>query len=144
MNKNQNKIFSLLHSLADDDYVIRPAKQKQLDIFNQNASERCVDQCVIDQLNDLYIVANEFYYEIIIQFHSCDDILIFEWWDYQELWLGQRDFYTLRWSNGKFCLDDASNISFSDEYEFETLIQLIEGCIKYIDEVDYFDKKTGK
>jgi len=89
----------------------------------------------------LYHVANGFCYEIILAFHTCDDDIIYEWWEEKELWLGQRDFYTLSWVNGKFCLGDASNISFSEKYEYDTLLELIAGCIADIEEADYFDRK---
>lgn len=108
------------------------------------ALERGVDDSVVNQLVDLYQVANNFCYEIILEFHNCDDVILFEWWGEKEIWLGQRDFHTLRQANGKFCLGDASNISFSEEYEFNTLIELIEGCIKDINEADYFDRIKNK
>jgi len=144
MNSDQLKIKSLLTNLVDGkDYQIKPATKQQIDIFTQRATDKNVDRKVIEQLIDLYEVADFFYYEIIIGFYRCDDLTIFEWWDDKELWLGQRDFNTLRWSNGKFCLGDASNISFSSDYEFDTLIQLIEVCIKDINEATYFDKQRN-
>jgi hypothetical protein len=143
MKPNQTRIFTLLKTLvADDDYEIVPATEKQLSTFVEMAAEQGVDQLVVEQLLDLYQVANGFYYEITLAFHSCADSILFEWWDDKELWLGQRDFNTLRWANGKFCLGDASNVSFSEKYEFATLIELIEGCIADIDEADYFNRKN--
>ena len=134
MNSDQQKIKSLLTNLVQgEDYKIKPATKQQIDIFFERASENGVDTKVIKQLVDLYEVADFFYYEIIIGFHHCEDLTIFEWWNNKELWLGQRDFNTLRWTNSKFCLGDASTISFSEEYQFDTLIELIEGCIKEID-----------
>ena len=146
MNHNQKKIRNLLQSPVNaDNYEIRPATPEEITVFNKNATQHQVEQQVIDQLVDLYEVANEYNYEIVLAFHNCTDIIIFEWWndDEKQLWLGQRDFNTLRWANGKFCLGDASNISYSDDYEFETLIELLEGCIKYIEEVDYFGEEQG-
>lgn len=144
MNVTQLKIKSLLTKLVDgdNDYPIKPATKEQIDLFTKRATENKIEPKVIKQLIDFYEVADSFYYEIIIGFHGCDDLIIFEWWADKELWLGQRDFNTLRWANDKFCLGDASNISFSDEYQFDTLIELIEGCIKDIDEADYFDKNN--
>jgi hypothetical protein len=143
MKPNQIKISTLLKALvADDSYEIIPATEKQLSTFVEMASQRGVEQLVIEQLLDLYQVDNEFGYEIILAFHSCDDVILFEWWDDKEIWLGQRDFYTLRWANSKFCLGDASNVSFSEKYEFATLIELIEGCIADIEEADYFDRRN--
>lgn len=132
MYADQQKIKSILTSLiAKRDYLqLKPATHDQIEIFKNRAFERKVDSTVIEQLVDLYKVADFFYYEIVLGFHSCTDLDIFEWWDDKELWIGQRDFYTIRWANNKFCLGEPSTISFSEEYEFDTLIQLIEGCIE--------------
>lgn len=141
MNSDQLKIKSLLTKLVyGSDYEIKPATKEQIEIFTKRALDHGVERKIINQLVDFYEVANHFYYEIIIGFHPCDDATIFEWWDEKELWLGQKDFYTLRWANGKFCLGDAGDISFSEEYECDTLIELIEVCIKEINEVDYFEQ----
>jgi hypothetical protein len=144
MNEVQLKMKSLLSNLADGNihYQINPATKEQIDLFTNRAIENKIDPNVIKQLVELYSVANSFYYEIIIGFHSCNDFTVFEWWNNKELWLGQRDFNTLRWANDKFCLGDATNISFSEKYKFDTLIELIEGCIKDINEADYFDKNN--
>lgn len=80
----------------------------------------------------------------MLSFHSCVDETIFEWWNEKELYLGQRDFYTLRWANNKFCLGDVSTISFSEEHEHNTLIGLIEGCLKEIKAADDFDELNKK
>ena len=139
MNSDQQKIKSLLTNLADGkSYDIKPATKAQIDIFTQRAIDNEVDTTVIEQLVNLYEVADFFYYETVIGFHHCYDPIIFEWWEDRELWLGQKDFYTLRWTSEKFCLGDAGNISFSDEYEFDTLIELIEGCIKDINASDNY------
>lgn len=132
MYADQQKIKSILTSLiAKRDYLqLKPATHEQIEIFKNRAFERKVDSTVIEQLVDLYKVADFFYYEIVLGFHSCNDLDIFEWWDDKELWIGQRDFYTIRWANNKFCLGEPSTISFSEEYEFDTLIQLIEDCIE--------------
>jgi len=143
MNSEQQKIKSLLTKLVDgQDYDIKPAAKEQIEIFIQRAVDNGVDSKIIKQLVDLYEVADFFHYEIIIGFHRCDDLTIFELWDDKELWLGLRDFYIIRWTKSKFCLGDASTISFSADYEFDTLIELIEGCIKEINEADYFDKNN--
>lgn len=144
MNSEQQKIKSLFVKLVDgQDYEIKPATKKQIEIFIQRAVDNGVDSKIIKQLVDLYEVADFFYYEIIIGFHRCDDLTIFEWWDDEELWLGLRDFYIIRWSKNKFRLGDASTISFSADYEFDTLIELIEGCIKDIDKANYLDQQTS-
>ncbi len=144
MNEDQIKLKSLLTSLVDGDdyYAIEPATKEQIDLFTDRAIENGIEPLVIQQLVNLYSVANSFNYEIVLSFHSCDDMIIFEWWDNKELWLGQRDFYSIRYVNGKFCLGDASNVSFSDEDQYDTLIGLIEGCINLINKADYFGKNN--
>lgn len=114
MNEDQIKIKSLLTSLVDGDdyYSVEPATKEQINLFIERALKNGIDSSVINQLINLYSVANSFQYEMILSFHSCDDVIIFEWWDNKELWLGQRDFYSIRWADGKFCLGDASNVSF--------------------------------
>ena len=140
MNTNQEKIKNLLSNLENaNHYEKQPATKEQIETFIEIATEKQVPQNVIAQLVELYEVTDGYNYEIVMAFHSCTDEIIFEWWDDdEELWLGQRDFYTLRWSDGKFCLGDASDVSFDEEYEAETLIGLIEICIKDIEEADYF------
>lgn len=144
MNSDKQKIKSLLTKLIEgQDLEIKPATKEQIDIFTQRAINNRVDLKVINQLINLYEIADFFRYELIIGFHHCDDLAIFEWWDDKELWLGQRDFYTLRWANDKFCLGDAGSISFSNDYEFDTLIELIEGCIKDIEKANDFDSQIN-
>lgn len=134
MSTNQERIKGLLSNLDNADrYKLQPATNEQIETFIKIAAAKQVPKSVMDQLAELYGIADNYHYEIVMAFHSCTDEIIFEWWeDDKELWLGQRDYNTLRWSNGKFCLGDASNISFGAEYEAETLIQLIEICIKEI------------
>ena len=140
MNTNQEKIKKLLGNLENaGDYEVLPATSEQIEAFTKIATEKQVPKSVITQLTELYEVANNYNYEIIMAFHCCTDEIIFEFWDNErELWLGQRDYNMLRWTDGKFCLGDASNASFGEEYEAETLIQLIEICVKEIEAADYF------
>ena len=141
MNADQQKIKSLLtNSIAASGYVLKPSTKEQIDIFTKRANDNGVDTNIIRQLVDLYEVTDFFYSEIIMGFHHCDDPAIFEWWDDKELWLGQRDFNTLRWKDGKFCLGDESNVSFSEEHKFDTLIELIEACIKEINAANDYDR----
>ncbi len=136
MTERQNEIKELLLSLPEEHHEgISPASDEQIDKFKRTSERRGVDSNVIEQLADLYSVANNFMYEVILGFHSCTDDMIFEWWEDGELWIGQRDFNTLRWTNGKFCLGDAGNVSFSKENEHHSLIDLIKGCIKEIKEL---------
>jgi len=143
MSTNQERIKELLSNLENaDDYMSQSATSEQIETFIKIATEKQVPQNVITQLVELYEVADEYCYEITMAFHSCTDEIIFEWWDDDRvLWLGQRDYNTLRWADGKFCLGDTSDTSFGEEYEAETLIQLIEICIKDIEEADYFNQE---
>lgn len=144
MNFNQEKIIALLTSLPlSGSCKIEPATKQQIDIFTQRALSRGLDDSAIKQLVELYEVANAYGYETIIQFHSCDDLILFEWWDNEQLWLGQRDFHTTRWANGKFCMGDASNVSFSEEEEFETLAEFIEYYVTDINNLAQGDYEDG-
>ena len=138
MNSNQEKIQTLLAFLvADQNYKIEPALKVDIEIFKDRAFKNEIDKNVINQLVDLYKVANGFEYEMIIGFHSCNDEIIFQNWLENELFLGKKDFNVLRWRNNKFCLgDNIGNTSISEDYEFDTLIELIECCINEIREIE--------
>lgn len=137
MTERQRTISTLLHSLPPEYTTgITPATPEQIEAFRRKALAREVPIPVIEQLCDLYSVADEFMYDVIMGFHPCTDDVLFEWWNHGELWMGQRDFNTLRWADGKFCLGDAGDISYSKADEFETLIGLIEGCIRQIRDLD--------
>jgi hypothetical protein len=146
VNKNQEQILNHLSKLSDGQYYkIAPATPDKIEIFRKRATEKGIDKQVIAELIDLYEIADNFYCEIVIGFHSCTDEMIFEWWSEKELWLGQRDFNTLRWTNGKFCLGDASSISYSDDCESDNLVGLLECCMREIENANNYDKlKTGQ
>lgn len=140
MTPDQKRIHTLLTVLATEErHRLVPATAAQLDAFLTQAAERGVPDQVIAQLADLYRVANEFYYETVFGFFSCDDVILFEWWQEKELWLSLMHFYVIRWSDGKFCLGDASNASFSPEHEYATVVDLIEGCVKEIRTVKEYE-----
>ena len=144
MNSNQEKIITLLTNLPNGgDYQIKAATKQQIDIFTQRALSNGLDKSAIKQLVEFYEVANAYSYEMIVQFHSCDDLILFEWWYNKELWLGQRDFYTIRWANGKFCMGDASNVSFSEEEKFETLVDFIQYYVTYINDLVQSDDEDS-
>lgn len=137
MNKNQIETKLLLNSVNNNcGDELKPASYEKIEKFKINAQQKGVSDEVINQLADLYLVSDNFMVEVIMGFHPCNDELLFEWWDEKELWIGQRDFNTLRWANGKFCLGNASSISYSEKDEYDTLTQLIEGCIKEIKKLD--------
>ena len=65
----------------------------------------------------------------------CDDEIIFEWWqDSKELWLGNLDMDTFRYSaeRKRYGIGDASHFSYGDEYEFDTLEGMIEAYLRGI------------
>lgn len=137
MNQNQIEIRELLSSLKNDySDELKPASYEKVKKFKIKAQQKGVSNGVIEQLTDLYLVADNFMAEVIMGFHPCNDEILFEWWDERELWIGQRDFNTLRWANGKFCLGDAGSISYSEKNEYDTLTELIKGCITEINELD--------
>ncbi len=86
MNSNQEKIIALLTNLPDSgSYKIEPATKQQIDVFKQRALNNGLDSSAIEQLIGLYEVANAYSYEMIISFHSCDDLILFEWLSNKEL-----------------------------------------------------------
>lgn len=141
-SENQEKIVALLSPLSDGKFCrMEPAGKEQIQLFKERANEKQVPQEAVDQLIDLYLVADNFCYDMILGFHSCTDDIIFEWWAKQEIWLGQRDMNTLRWKDGKWCLGTASTTSYSKEYECDTLIELIKRCVRDI--AEFNNKNNG-
>ncbi|GAB3636952.1 hypothetical protein GCM10027422_25420 [Hymenobacter arcticus] len=139
MNATQQIIQVLLTDLVaeqPDYYLIRPAGELALATFERRAAAQGVPAEVIQQLADFYEVANAFSYEFCLGFFSCDDVLIFEWWPQKELWLSLGHMDVIRWSAGKFCVGDASNVSYSAADEYATLLDLLVGCGRYIKEME--------
>lgn len=87
-----------------------------------------VPQEVISQLSLLYSVTSGGCVFDGFDIHECDDDILYEWWEYEEIWIGQRDFYSLRWANDRFCLGDASNVSFGPEDEFASLVEMLDSA----------------
>lgn len=126
---NQDRIKECLAPLfADYDREMSPANAGALAVFLRRAAEKGVPSKAIDQLAEFYTVTDGVPCLDSFDFHRCDDVTLFEWWDDEELWLAQRDFYTMRWSHGKFCLGDAGTVSFGNEYEFDSLTELLEAA----------------
>jgi hypothetical protein len=124
---NQQKILELIQPLFNSyREEIIPADEKSLDHFRSKALRKGVPDSVIEELISFYSISDGVPCLDSFDFHRCNDEILFEWWNEKELWLAQRDFYVLRWSQNKFCLGDASNRSFSTEYEFDTLRELLE------------------
>ena len=129
------QLLAKLFTLYEEEMV--PAPKESLDSFRDLATTKGVPSDVIDQLVAFYEVTNGVPCLDSFDFHSCDDMILFEWWDDQELWLGQRDCDTLRWANHRFCLGDATDASYGPEYEYATLLALIEGALR-----DWYDEGT--
>jgi hypothetical protein len=137
MTPSQQELYKLLTSLESSySENLIPTSLERIERFEKRAMKHGLDKKVIEQLTDLYKITDSFSYIIVIGFHPCDDEMIFQWWDNKELWIGQRDFNTLRWSNNKFCLGDAGNISYSPEHEYDSLIELIKGCMREIKQIE--------
>jgi hypothetical protein len=131
MENNQQRIKGLLTPLfADYDKEIFPADAEKIDLFINRCKENGVPSKAADQLVEFYRVTDGVPCLDSFDFHTCDDLILFEWWDDKELWLAQRDYYTIRWSTEKrkFCLGDASNVSLDEKYEFDSLIELLEAA----------------
>ena len=132
------KVLTQIAKLSDVEIAedFEPSTKTQIEIFIKNAQKRQIPQSVTDELISLYKIADSYEAIALIGFHSCDDEILWEWWDdSKEMWLSQRDDTTIRWTNGKFCLGDASNVSFSSEYEYNSLNELLEYC--YTEMKDY-------
>lgn len=131
MKPKQPKIKTLLEPLfkrCEEKMV--PANEKQINYFKKKSTEKKVPKRAIEQLIEFYKISNGVPCLDSSDFHSCDDKIIFEWWSNKELWLGQRDSDTIRWKENKFCLGDASNVSYGKEYEFDFLSDLLEKALK--------------
>jgi len=89
------------------------------------AFEKGLENKLIEELIEFYKIANEYHHDSTFGFHSCDDIILFEWWSDRELWLSQMHMDTIRWKDGKFCLGDAGSSSYSKDYVFDSLSDLI-------------------
>jgi hypothetical protein len=129
-------VVALLKPLFDAYEVpMSPATEASLTLFKARTSEREIPGDVVTQLADFYSVVDGVPCLDSLEIHRCDDMILFEWWDRQELWLGQRDFYTLRWSSSKnrFCIGDAGNVSFSERDEYLTFAEALRHIAKLYD-----------
>lgn len=125
------RIKRLLEFFVRVNKKIVPADENSLTDFCSRAAERGVPDSVIGQLVEFYRISNGTPCFDGFSLHRCDDEILFEWWEIdRELWLGQGNCDVLRWTDGKFCLGDASNISYGEEYEFPTLVDLLEAAYK--------------
>jgi len=129
-------VVGLLKPLFDAyKVVMKPARKRSLDVFKTRVEDRKVPHAVVTQLMDFYSITDGVPCLDSLDIHRCDDLILFEWWDQKELWLGQRDFYTLRWSSTKerFCIGDAGNVSFSESDECRTFGEALLHMVKLYD-----------
>ncbi|MCL2032698.1 MAG: hypothetical protein FWH45_00220 [Methanomassiliicoccaceae archaeon] len=128
----QKRIRDLLEPLfMEYGKEIRPADKTAIDILKRRTAERNIPAEVTEQLVEFYMITNGVPCLDSFELHACDDEMIFEWWEYGELWIARRDMDVLRWAGGIFCLGDASNVSFGAEYEFGSLAELLEAAFVY-------------
>ena len=132
MAKKEEQLRKLLEPLfIDSDKDLIPANEELIAEFRQQAMKRNISDTVIEQLIEFYKISNGVPCLDSFDFHCCNDQILYEWWESnKELWLGQRDCDILRWANGKFCLGDAGGVSYSEKYEFSSLIELLEKAFK--------------
>jgi hypothetical protein len=127
-------ITSILSALPNAAaYPLVPATPEQIAELEHQALSHGLPEAITSELVAFFTLANAYQHEFVLHFHSCDDIIIFEWWNtHRELWLSQSDFYTIRWKDRKFCLGDAANVSFSPDEAFPTLPDLLRHCAQII------------
>lgn len=129
-------IVALLKPLFDSyEVAMKPASESSLRLFRARAVEYKVPHDLVGQLTDFYSIIDGVPCLNSLVIHRCADLILFEWWDQQELWLGQRDFYTLRWSSekGRFCIGDAGNVSFSASDEYRIFPEALRHLVKLYD-----------
>ena len=128
----QEQIKTLLESFF---FLFResftPASEELIAEFQSQASKRSIPDSVVEQLVDFYKFTNGVPNLDGFTFHRCDDKNLFAWWsEKEEFFLGYRDSDVLRWKNNRFCLGNASRISYSADYEFSTLSDLLAKCFE--------------
>ena len=125
-----NKIQSIFDKYNDDayKYTAEPATGEQLDSFLGNCQARGIPAVIVNELMEYYRQNNNFF-----NYFTCDDIAIFEWYGNGGncLWLGQRDLWTFRCliDKHKYAIGDAGNDSFGDDYEFDTIEEMLEAFL---------------
>ena len=127
MKDTINFVASLQPLFDEYNVAMKPASESSLKMFQTRADERNIPKEVVTELANFYSVVDGVPCLDSLDIHCCADLILFEWWDQQELWLGQRDFYTLRWSCAKdrFCIGDAGNVSFSESDEYRTFAEAL-------------------
>jgi len=125
-----NAIQEIFDKYHDDmyEYTAEPATEEQLNAFLKNCRSRNIPDNITEELLAYYRQNNNFF-----KYFTCDDPIIFEWFDTGNdcLWLGQRDLWTFRClvSKHKYAIGGAGDDSFGDDYEFDTIVEMLEAFL---------------
>lgn len=136
---NTIDLAALLKPLFDEyGMAMKPASETSLNVFRRRAVERQVPDDVVAQLACFYSIVDGVPCLDSLDIHRCEDWILFDWWDQQEIWLGQRDFYVLRWSRSKdrFCVGDVGNVSLSTSNEYRTFAEGLRYMVNRCDRPD--------
>ena len=139
INEKLVKLIKPIFDISEMDFC--PASEKQISEFKKVTLEKGVPEKVTLELIKFYETTNGIPCLDSLSIHKINDLIIFEWWDDNELWLGQRDFYTIRWKDNKYHLGDASNLNYGEEYISDSLIGLLEiGFNQWYSDDDIFEQ----
>jgi len=142
--KSTDNFEALLKPLFDlYEVAMVPASESSLNLFKTRAAEREVPEDVIAQLAEFYSVVDGVPCLNSLAIHTCADLVIFEWWNQRELWLGQRDFYSLRWAKGRYCIGDASSVSFSPGDEYHSFVDALRHMVIMYDTPESAESGTA-
>ena len=127
---HKNAVYNLFLKYKDvykSAVEIKPASKNELSIFKKNCKIYHVHKDVVRKLLEYYKMHKKFF-----SYFSCDEEDIFEFYD-DEKWLrlGHKDFWVFRYveESKKFTIGDASNLSFGEEYEFDSIMEMLESFI---------------
>lgn len=122
-----NRIQALFDKYKNE-YKLRckPASESQLQEFLKNCATYGVPAEIVEELVAYYKLNNNFF-----GYFECNHPAIFEWYEEGCLWLGQRDLWTFRCliEKHKYAIGDAANDSFDDDYEFDTIEEMLEAFL---------------
>lgn len=126
MDEQQIHLLNLIKPLFKAYNVpIFPASKVQIENFRQKAKRKGVPQAAIDELVKFYEVSNGIPCLDSVVIHGTDDETLYDLWDDNELWIGQRDMDMIRWSNGAFHMGHAGDLNYGEEYIFKTLYEAL-------------------
>ena len=116
------EIFNKYDTRRGETMICKPATEKQLGAFRRNCKKHNIPEKIVSELVEYYKLNDNFF-----NYFKCDDIDIFEWVKYGSLWLGQRDLwsFTCLISKHKYAIGDARNESFGEDYEFDTIEEML-------------------